>query len=147
MSDFRHDCTKRQECWLDRRWNPAFVGKAYLEKFGKPLCQYSSGKGCTPTDVDGFMERNGRCLFIETKTAGAPMSAGQHRALMALVDAGHHVIVQECDPPNEDHVVKLTWYRSGDTPILLNNASSLERDKLIQRWWDWAGKAGQQVAA
>ncbi len=43
------------------------------------------GAQCTPCDIDGFMERNGRFLFLEWKGLGEkPMNRGQRLAYEQL---------------------------------------------------------------
>lgn len=69
-SHFRHDCSHKG-CYLGQlpSWDDL------LESFPR---------GIRPTDVDGMVEINGHVLFLEEKSAGVPVGAGQGRALRQL---------------------------------------------------------------
>lgn len=45
-----------------------------------------------PTDIDGFVERNGRFLFLETKEPGVAIPYGQKRTFDALTAHAIEVI-------------------------------------------------------
>lgn len=49
------------------------------------LCLRHAPRKITPTDIDYFVERNGRFLFFEMKTEGAKVPYGQHLALARLL--------------------------------------------------------------
>ena len=46
-----------------------------------------------PTDIDGFVERNGHCLYLETKRPGANIPFGQRLTYRAWCSKGDSVIV------------------------------------------------------
>ena len=46
-----------------------------------------------PTDVDGLVERNGKCLFIETKAPGVAIPYGQRLMHKALLEVGFAVMI------------------------------------------------------
>lgn len=46
-----------------------------------------------PTDIDGCVERNGKCLYLETKRLGAHIPAGQRRTHRTWIRQGGVVLV------------------------------------------------------
>jgi len=132
MTAFRYNCKQSGECWLKRRWDSAMLGSAAEEADGR----WPFPRRMSPGDLDGWMECNGRLLFLETKGLGAPIPTGQHRALTVL-SQGNTVVVQECDPPSADAVVRWRVVRDGVWHEW-QQGDRLERDRLIQRWTVWA---------
>jgi hypothetical protein len=51
------------------------------------------GPGIRPTDIDGCVERNGKCLFLEHKGPGVILKNGQHRTFLSLSKEEHTVMV------------------------------------------------------
>ena len=69
------------------------------EKFVSTLWDWKCLDGCfgntriRPTDVDGFVERNGHFLWIETKSAGVCIPVGQQRTFDALVKLSRFTVL------------------------------------------------------
>lgn len=70
-SFFRHDCKGEKGCYIQGlpSWDDII---AVLPR------------GIRPTDIDGMVEINDHFLFIEEKSAGKPIDAGQAVALKRL---------------------------------------------------------------
>lgn len=136
MTTFRHKCEVRG-CWLEHRWDSNNLGRAAMEQDGGV---WPFPRGISPSDIDGFMECDGRVLFIETKGAGAPCPSGQRRALEALSRMGATVLLQECDPPADDAVTR-TRVCTGGTWGPWQDSDRLQRDRLVQRWFQWAARS------
>lgn len=69
-----------------------------LAKFVESLPDWAMLDGCfgagiRPSDIDGWVERNGICLFLEHKLPGVPVSRGQNRGFRSLAAQGNTVIV------------------------------------------------------
>lgn len=132
MTPFRHKCDARG-CWLERRWDSNLLGRAAESEDGR----WPFPRGISPSDIDGFMECAGQVLFIETKDHGAPIPRGQERALEALAQLGATVLVQECSPPNTDSVVRTRLCVKGSWKEW-QSMDRLQRDRLVQEWFEWA---------
>uniref|UniRef100_A0A6M3II69 Putative single-stranded DNA-binding protein n=1 Tax=viral metagenome TaxID=1070528 RepID=A0A6M3II69_9ZZZZ len=69
-----------------------------LDKFIASLPDWAILNGCfgdtkiRPTDIDGMVERNGKCLFLEHKGRRASLSKAQARAFRSLAEQGNTVI-------------------------------------------------------
>jgi len=113
-----------------------------VEKFMSTIWDWGILDGCfgdtkiKPTDIDGVIERNGKFLFIETKSPGASVPVGQEIMFLHLVemDASVLVIWGEKDTPQE------MYFRSQRGCRRYPNASIEELRHLVKRWFSWADK-------
>ena len=70
-----------------------------IDKFIESLTDWAILDGCfdntmiRPSDIAGFVERNGVCLFLEGKGLNASLTQGQAIAFKALAAQGNTVIV------------------------------------------------------
>ena len=70
-----------------------------MDAFIDSFVEWSILDGCFgdttihPTDIDGMVERKGKCLFLEQKGAGVPLPTGQAIAFLSLAKQGNTVIV------------------------------------------------------
>jgi hypothetical protein len=70
-----------------------------IDKFVDSLQDWAILDGCfgqtriRPSDIDGFVERRGSCLFLEGKGHGVPLPKGQAIAFSTLAKQGNTVIV------------------------------------------------------
>jgi hypothetical protein len=140
VTRFRHNCGGGENCWLHRRWDSDQLGRAAETADGT----WPFPRRISPSDIDGFLECNGELLFIETKEKGAPIPVGQRRALTSLSRKGTTVLIQECDPPRDDAVVSVRLCVNG-TWRAPAGMDRLQRDRLVQRWFQWAEK-GREAA-
>lgn len=89
-----------------------------------------------PTDVDGLIERNGKCLFIETKQPGASIPYGQALMHKTLVRAGFSVLIVWGEKDSPCKIKLLTpsttrTYEQADIETLRS---------LVSKWFTWADK-------
>ena len=70
-----------------------------IEKFIDSIQDWAILDGCfgqtriRPSDIDGFVERRGTCLFLEGKGQDVPLTTGQAIAFSTLAKQGNTVIV------------------------------------------------------
>lgn len=57
--------------------------------------------GIRPTDIDGFVERNGYCLYFEAKRASEALKGGQKRALAHLARQPKNTVLVIYGDPNK----------------------------------------------
>jgi len=89
-----------------------------------------------PTDIDGLIERNGKCLFLETKRPGVCVPMGQAITHKALVSSGHSVLII-WGHTNAPSKLKLL------TPSVTRTYESADLQTLrgiVQKWFTWANK-------
>jgi len=110
------------EAALRARWNWSWLSPA----FGDTKISVS--------DIDGFVERRGRFLFLETKSTLEGMPLGQRLALTALARQPRTtvlIVIGERNRPRE--IVTLPgWHREAVTP-----AQFVAR---IRTWYRWASR-------
>ena len=70
-----------------------------IDKFVDSIQDWAILDGCfgqtkiRPSDIDGFVERRGTCLFLEGKGPDVPLTTGQAIAFSTLAKQGNTVIV------------------------------------------------------
>ena len=70
-----------------------------IDKFVASIQDWAILDGCfgqtriRPSDIDGFVERRGVCLFLEGKGHDVPLTTGQAIAFSTLAKQGNTVIV------------------------------------------------------
>jgi hypothetical protein len=87
-----------------------------------------------PTDIDGFVERKGKFLWLETKAPGADIPEGQQLTFAALARIKLFtifIIWGSKDAPQEIQVMG-HWGRSKKLPCTLGRL----RD-FVSRWFKW----------
>ena len=113
------------------------------ELYIKSLWDWSILDGCfgntiKPTDIDGFVERNGRFLVIETKLPGALIPQGQMITFRALAKTTLFTIIVVWGEPGTPQHVKLMT-RRGEGKKRYCDLDGL-RD-LCSKWFDYANGA------
>ena len=88
-----------------------------------------------PTDIDGFVERNGRFLVIETKEPTASIPKGQEITLQALARTGLFTIMIVWGHPGKPERIRLFSAR-GERYFGDANLDKL-RD-LVKGWFRYA---------
>ena len=101
--------------------------------------------GIRVSDIDGFVERNGWCIAIETKGPGKSVPNGQRRMFAALVDKGFTVLVI-WGKPNKPERMQV-WYphrkkAEDPTPATLEDIAD-----IVARWFRWADANGNVEGA
>lgn len=116
------------------------------QAFVESLWDWGVLKGCfgetriEPTDIDGFVERNGRFLILETKGPGVPVTMGQEITFRKLKQTGlftTFVIWGEPGNPIEMRIIA----RECDLEIEADIGVLRE---WVTKWFKWAnGMNGQ----
>lgn len=91
-----------------------------------------------PTDIDGFIERNGRCLYLETKRPGTNIPFGQRLTYHAWVRKGDSVIVIWGE---KDNPQSLQLFSPRHPPPDGKEYKYADLDKLrelVRMWFDMA---------
>lgn len=100
-------------------------------------------KGCfgntkiKPTDIDGFVERKGRFLFLETKKSGTPVKDGQWWTFNALRNTGLFTIIiiwGEQNSPQEMQILYPLPYQVGQK----KEADLNDLRKAVTGWFAYA---------
>ena len=91
-----------------------------------------------PTDIDGFVERNGRFLVIETKSPNTVVKLGQEITFRRLVETGIFTVMIVWGNAGIPQKIRLMTNRA--TEIYPN--SSLENmRKIVNKWFIEANKS------
>jgi len=113
------------------------------EKFMESLWDWACLNGCfgetriSPTDIDGFVERRGHYLVLETKLPGNNIPQGQRLTFDAMAKDGNHTIIVIWGKPGIPEKIKvITW--TGEVVIKPADIDTL-RD-LVGRWFNYADK-------
>ena len=109
------------------------------------------GTKITPTDIDAVIERNGSCLFFETKQKNADIKLGQTITFNTLLHQGrglNFLIFLQAKRPEEivgwelwnlgKHEIIKKVYHEGDANDLL---------QWVDRWFRWASCLKPMVPA
>uniref|UniRef100_A0A6H1ZA68 Putative single-stranded DNA-binding protein n=1 Tax=viral metagenome TaxID=1070528 RepID=A0A6H1ZA68_9ZZZZ len=88
-----------------------------------------------PTDIDGFIERKGRFLIIETKLPRADIPQGQEITFKALLDTGHFTIMIIWGKPNEPEKIKVL---AGTATKTYDPADIEKLREITKKWFKWA---------
>lgn len=88
-----------------------------------------------PTDIDGLVERNGRFLFLETKSIGAQLPIGQERTFKALVKAANATVIVVWGCQNQPTACKVfsPQYPNG---YMDNNITVQQFRNLVINWFN-----------
>jgi hypothetical protein len=84
-----------------------------------------------PTDVDGFVEINGRFLFLEETRAGAGPDEGQRRALLLLARLPGVTVIFHRPGKNSDYEILVY---DGTPPVGWQPKTTGEYFSLLRRW-------------
>ena len=113
-----------------------------VEKFIASLWDWAIVDGCfgntriKPTDLDGFVERNGRFLILEGKRGTTEVKRGQDILHRNAVASGLFWVVRLWGtPPNKvDRIQVLTPNGEWDYP----EADNRKLRAVVNEWWKWA---------
>lgn len=90
-----------------------------------------------PTDIDGFVERNGKFLVIEAKSPGVEVNTGQMITLKRLIDTGRFTVIIVWG--KKDNPEQITLMTSRITKMYENASLTIFRD-IVSRWFEWANQ-------
>jgi len=112
------------------------------EEYVKNLWDWRILDGCfgdskiSVSDIDGFVERNGKILILETKAPGVKIPTGQNIAFNSFVRQGITVFLIWGYPGNPERMS--IWPRNS-TPCNLDIVRN-----FVKRWFYWAD-TGQKM--
>lgn len=90
-----------------------------------------------PTDVEGFVERNGKFLILETKAPGVQLKLGQMITFRRLIDTGFFTVIIIWGQTNEPEEI-LTLTTNGENKHQDANVGMLRG--FVSTWFDWANQ-------
>lgn len=88
-----------------------------------------------PTDIDGFVERNGHFLLIETKSPGVGVKEGQGRTFQGLVNSGLFTCMVVWGRKDKPEKVKVM---APNTDKMFDPCDLAGFRKLIAHWYKTA---------
>lgn len=95
----------------------------------------------SPTDVDGFVERNGQFLVLECKPVLEAMPQGQRLALTALARIPvFTVLILIGNPPDDPR--ELITLPNWDVREPVTQEQMIE---TVRRWYEWANSPQQSA--
>ena len=89
-------------------------------------------------DIDGFVERKGRFLAIETKNNNVPLKDGQRWAYKALHKTGLFTILIIWGEANKPERIEL--WREGKRPCICENANLDILKRTVKQWFEDADR-------
>ena len=115
-----------------------------LDKFIAAIQDWAILDGCfgtskiKPSDIDGFVERNGVCLFLEAKGPEAFLTAGQAIAFTALARQGNTVVIFW----GKDRDVHKMRVITADDPGTVKAATLQDLRNVVADWYNKASSNG-----
>lgn len=113
-----------------------------IDRFVESIQDWAILDGCfgttriKPSDIDGFVERRGVCLFLEGKGHGVPLTTGQGIAYVSLAKQGNTVIVFWGRDKDISRMRVIT--PTDDT--MINPASLQHLRHAVSAWYEMANK-------
>lgn len=122
------------------------------DRFKESLPDWAMLKGCwgntriAPTDIDGCVERNGTCLFLEHKGPGKNgeivwPKEGQRLTFLTLARQGNTVIVvctHGGDHTQPGYVRQMMIFRPGGSTDGIQAATLADLRREVAAWFQWA---------
>jgi len=88
-----------------------------------------------PTDIDGFVERNGRFLVLETKHPGARIPYGQEITFTRMVETGLFTVIVIWGEKNAPEEIEL---RTSKTTRHYDDVDNEKLRQIVTAWFEWA---------
>lgn len=113
-----------------------------MEKFVDSIQDWAILEGCfgasriRPSDIDGFVERRGVCLFLEGKGEGVPLTTGQSIAFSTLAKQGNTVIVFW----GKDHAISKMRVITQSDPGIVKPSSLDGLRSAVKSWYEEASR-------
>lgn len=117
--------------------NPALFAAGFWDWSILDGC-FGEGKASI-SDIDGVIERKGKCLFIETKRPGVLIPQGQQITHQALIKSGHSVLII-FGHTNKPVQMRLLTPRA---TLEYENANIDDLRWIVEKWWKWANRGPQ----
>jgi len=113
-----------------------------VDKFVDSIRDWAILDGCfgptriRPSDIDGFVERRGACLFLEGKGPTAPLTTGQAIAFATLAKQGNTVIVFW----GKDHAISKMRIITQSDPGIVKPSSLEGLRTAVKAWYENANR-------
>lgn len=113
------------------------------DEFMSNLWDWGILRGCfggtriEPTDIDGFVERNGKFLAFETKSPGVEIKTGQMITFKHLIDLGCFTVVLVWGEPGKPERITLM---TSKTTKEYENASLDTLRTIVTKWFEYANQ-------
>ena len=92
----------------------------------------------SPTDIDGFVERNSFFLVIETKAPDVPLKTGQRITFEKLVSIPQFSVVVVWGHPHTPEKI-MVWYDLDKQKEYTGDDASLEKlREIVSGWYRYA---------
>ena len=91
-----------------------------------------------PTDLEGFVERSGNFLVLETKAPGTQLKAGQMITFRRLINTGFFTVIIVWGETNEPEEIMTLTKPNGENKH--PNASIEMLRRFVGDWFDWANQ-------
>lgn len=88
-----------------------------------------------PTDIDGFIERNGKFLAIETKSPGVDLNVGQLITFRSLVKTGYFTVAVVWGNPGSPTKILLMTRRA---TLEYSSADLAKFRWIVSEWFSYA---------
>lgn len=88
------------------------------------------------TDIDGFVERNGHYLVIETKSPGAAIPSGQQRMIDKMHQSGSIAVLVVWGLPQ--HPIRIDVYHPVKGKKTVSPASLKDLKSIVSGWYRYA---------
>lgn len=114
------------------------------EKYMANIWDWAILDGCfgitniRPTDIDGFVERNGEFLMLETKQPRVPIPLGQQRTHQAWVKKGGTVIIIWGLKDTPEKIQMFSPYHPFPDGKVWEQADIDILRKRVKNWYEWA---------
>lgn len=112
-----------------------------ISEYLRNLWDWSVLDGCfgdtkiKPTDIDGFIERNGKFLAIETKSPGVDLNVGQLISFKSLVRTGYFTVAIVWGNPGRPTRITLMTRKA---TLEYRNADLAKLRWIVSRWFSYA---------
>ena len=86
-----------------------------------------------PTDIDGFVERKGKFLVLETKKLNVPVKQGQWWTFNALISTGYFTVIiiwGNTNKPEEMQVLYPAPYKATS-----KRSANIDDLRNVVSWW------------
>ena len=93
--------------------------------------------GIRISDIDGVVERNGKCLYIETKSPGTPIPIGQQKLHQQWLRKGDTVLIVWGQPNSPESALLMhsdKWKKRYD------NCDNELLERIVKEWFEYADK-------
>lgn len=113
------------------------------EEYLSNIWDWSILRGCfgetriEPTDIDGFVERNGKFLAIETKSPGVEIKTGQMITFKRLIDTGCFTVALVWGEPGKPEKITLM---TSQTTLEYDHANLEQLRKIVSQWFKYANQ-------